>query len=401
MNYLVHIVLLIFIVLFTLTGIFSILSIVHFGKIKRPLVTIQDKYRTKLFHSLILEVIAVIISLAVIFIGKINNGIRNIDKITEWRVTADEWTLLSQSWINEPSGLCNSGLLGVDSRGGQFALAVDDDEADIFVIGSMFDNLGVMKALPFRAERPNDLEAICWDGDEWYYAITSHRRLGNGQAKTRKLLRFRIDPKLWLDPAYEIEADSKDISKTLYEYLITNGIIIDTVLWDKKSEPQAQWHPYALEIEGLSYINGDLIIGLKWPLDETENALLFRYNWEAGEFRGILRIALNGKGISALTFDPSKNILIVAANPPEKEREDNKEDYSLYLGESVGYVFKWINEKSELEFSHKLASVSHPNTRLEGIALLAGNEVWLAYDGPIWGLFKKSADEIELYSGNN
>lgn len=401
MEGLVSAVIIIIVILFALTGIAAILSVVRFGKDK-PLITIEKRYRDRLFNSLITEVVAVVIALGWLVVDQVRDNNREMQESNEWKVSIEEWIIASQSWIKEPSGLCNSNLRGTDSRRGPFALAVDDDEPDIFVIGSILDGLGVLKTLTFEKHEPNDLEAICWDENKWYYATTSHRRLGEGQDLTRMLLRFMIDPRRWKDPDYKIEAETRDIAQALYNYLKDScGIVIDTVLWNKKSKLGPQWHPYALEIEGLAHMNGDLLVGLKWPLDDSGKAILLAYNWETSAFIGHATLALNGKGISALAYDSEKANLVVIANPPQKERTNNRQDYEFYLGESVGYVFNWPHDQAEPSLSHKLAGVSYPNSKLEGIALVDGEEVWLAYDGPEHLLVKETVARVRLSPEND
>jgi len=400
MQSLVAVIMWILVGLFTLTGVVTLLSITRIGK-STQLITVDEKYRNTLFRTLLLEIVALVLTLGWFGVDIVKDSSRKEKEISQWKVSVEEWVSASQSWIKEPSGLCKSDLRGSDIRRAPFALAVDDDEPDIFVIGSIMEELGVVKTLSFDKYEPNDLEAICWDETKWYYAATSHRCIAGGYDLTRMLLRFIIDPRRWRDPEYELVPESRDISEVLYDYLKDScGVLVDRELWSGKSIPKPQWHPYALEIEGLTFRNGNLLIGLKWPLSDKDNAILVAYNWETNAITDHSMLDLNGKGISALSYDSEKNTLIVIANPPEKERTNDKQDYKMYLGESVGYVFNWPVNLDEPSFSHKMAGVAYPNSKLEGIAQVAEDELWLAYDGPEHLLAKTSASNIHLYPGD-
>jgi hypothetical protein len=223
--------------------------------------------------------------------------------------------------MHEPSGLTHTNLT---NNGNVIVMAVDDEQHGIFLLeGSSC--IQVYGPIRFKFEGsegkdPNDLEAVCFDGLN-YYAITSHRRLGDNHRPVRRLLRFSIDKK-WKTDDYTIPVQTdnlRDLSVQLKDFLRQQGITVPEGQWEDKKHDSL--HPYALEIEGLASWGKSLFLGLKWPLYNGK-AILLQYDWAENRFTGdVVLLSLGGKGISALAFDASNALLYVAANPPEKAYE--------------------------------------------------------------------------------
>lgn len=386
MNTFLWTVLVVFMCLFLATGFLTLLGIVRFGPRRRALVTIEESYLNRLFTSLLLEVVAIGLSVVTIAVNQLRGTVdgikRTTDELNEFRTSLNESLRMTSSWLNEPSGLTTTSLAGSGEAHKPFGLAVDDEKPDLFVVEKVLDNLRVRKVIELSDQKPKDLEAITWDREKFYYATTSFRQLGEEGEPYRKLLRFKVDSKRWVDSDYEIATETRDFSAKLGAFLVANHIPVDWERWSQpQAPPQKDWHPWQLEIEGLAVCNDELVIGLKWPLTPQKEAILLTYNWAQDEFREFHPLDLNGKGISDLAYDPEHNLLFVAANPPEKEREKVREDESRYLGESSIQVFDWADSARQPKFRSKLQGFNRPRAKLEGIAII-GDDLWLAYDGP-------------------
>jgi hypothetical protein len=206
----------------------------------------------------------------------------------------------------------------------------------------------------------------------------------------RKLLRFHLDPNAWTN-ADRIHADVRDVATNLYQFLAHADVLVDTNKW--AIHERGNSHPFALEIEGLAYRDGNLLMGLKWPLAKGD-ALILVYSWEQATFKAIERVPLRERGISELAYDARNGRLFVVANPPERERTDHPEDAMNCFGESIVYVFQWPLGVKIPAFSHKIGKFARPLAKLEGLALL-GKEVWLSFDGPKPGLARHPLIELD------
>lgn len=388
----------IIVILFALTGVATLFAVVRFGPNGTPLLSIREPYLRKLFTFLLLEVLTIALSIAYISVSRLDEATSAVQEVTsELRASAAEWDDISKSWLNEPSGITNSNLQGYQDKQGPFGLAVDDEEPNIFVLEAVDHQLRVRRTISIMNEDPDDFEAITWDQSEWYFAVTSHRQLEPEGAQSRKLLRFKIDPRKWVDIDYKITAQGRDLSEKLENYLALHQIALDRKIWVTRSPAVDQWHPWAIEIEGLTIRHGQLLIGLKWPLSADHRALILVYDWNKDEFIGYQELNLNSMGISDLAYDGQKDLLIVAANPPEKDRDHNDEDERLYLGESTVHVFHWPSSESSPKRISKVAALARTKSKLEGITLV-GNELWLAYDKPNYALMRRPITELDLGS---
>ena len=372
-----------FMILFFATGICTLLAIMKFGPNQKTIIVINQRYLNRLFTSLLLEVVTIGIAVGAITVKELRQSTQDISKAVKelrqstqdiskaakdlkaFTVTLEEFLVNTRSWINEPSGLTSSNLIGSAEAKGPFALAVDDEEPEIYVVEKVSNYLRVRRALPLSDEIPEDLEAITFDGQRYYYATTSFRQLGTDGQNSRKLLKFEIDNRRWVDIDYSIKTEVRDISNKLGTFLKNHDIQINVKDWSKKQSPTEDWHPWALEIEGISVRNSDLLIGLKWPLNSSKNAIIVSYNWDTDEFKNIYEVDLSGKGITDLFFDPGKSHLLVAANPPAKEKDNNTADERNLLGESAIYAFNWRDFSKDPIFLNKVPSVARTKAKLE------------------------------------
>lgn len=382
-----------FVFIFGATALTTLLGIARFGRSRKALVHIEPKYLNALVFSFLLEIVGIVVGFgAVLFDARaqVPGPAPSIELFPSVQAQ------LAQSAMNEPSGLTACALEGYTDSQSPFALGVDDEENEVFVICKQGNALGIVRALPLALEGEpegmlavRDLESITWDGSETYYAAGSHRSLSAGEVGTRKLLRFTVDPEHWTDRDYRILCEPRDVSIPLGAFLETQGVPIDEELWSKKSEACDDWHPWALEIEGLAVSDGKLLCGLKWPLTSEGRAIVVEYDWEKDAFTRSWFLPLDkGRGISELTLDPARHELWVVGNPPAKERDGEPGDVHALMGESVVYVFAWGGETPRVK--RKVANMAKELSKLEGLAIVprptGGTELWLGYDGPKYAL---------------
>jgi hypothetical protein len=309
---------------------------------------------------------------------------------------------LAKAAMKEPSGLCSSGLSDESDGPGALALAVDDDRSTVFVLARQADgSLGAVRALPISIGGSsnedmeiNDLESITWDRAKYYFAAGSHRSSASKQAKTRHLLRLTIDPAHWADANYTVASEDRDIGAALVAYLHTQGVVVSEEKWKKDADPPANgdWHPYAMEIEGLAVRKDRLLLGLKWPLKDDGAAIVVEYDWSDGPNGKFTRIWFLGldsqQGISELTYDSDASQLLVVGNLPAKVREGDSGDDKRLTGKSVVYTFDDSGDKFTLK--SKTAALGRDGAKLEGLAIMpngkGGVDLWLGYDGRTSGL---------------
>ncbi len=153
-------------------------------------------------------------------------------------------TLDVATMLNEPSGLCPSGITGKEKP---FALAVHDETPYIYIIqriSSFTDkdtkeecdqgltvNRKILRFIKpdgneyYEKEDIDDLEAITYDAkNDRYFAITSHRKTPEKSEESEKspdcvLIRFKIDKDKWNDPSYNIRPDNVIEKSSILEFI--------------------------------------------------------------------------------------------------------------------------------------------------------------------------------------
>jgi hypothetical protein len=382
------------IVLFTIVNIFNIKPFVRWC-------TVKPVYEEKLFSALIAEIIILCLTVA----GVAFDDRKSISKVRDEAVrtlelSLDAWEAASRSWLNEPSGLSHSGLQSQDSDE-PILIGVDDEESAVFVLETRAGRFPLVRSLlvletPDGESVADDLEAITYDGSQYYYAISSHRLLGEKKKakRSRRLLQFEIPSKKWHDGYHKIVvnfASTWDLTslpagrQNLEEFLNEQGITVKD--WKLASD---SWPKYGLEIEGLAYYGGKLFIGLKWPLD-SEKGLLVTYRVKDQIFEDVCRLDLRESddqephGISALAVYGER--LIVASNPPQKVDKESSPASAQYYGQSRLWAFS-ISEMSQdepmclngLRGAYIALGPNDRDAKLEGIAV-SGSSLYLAFEG--------------------
>jgi hypothetical protein len=304
-----------------------------------------------------------------------------------WEGRRDAWATASAVELDEPSGIVPLGEVApwtsFDRWRPPLLVAVDDDEADLFVLRVLDESLGKYGVLErlnlgFNRSRLNDLEAVTYDPTaRRYWAVTSHRSGRGDQKRQRHLLEFSFD---WYsgNPRPVVQSDV-DLGEALVKRLKASSGL-DDELWSN-AEPSR----YALEVEGLAARDGRLTIGLNWPL-WGDDAIVLEYDTRERSLGSARRLPLKhgetAHGVSALVWHGQD--LWVAANPPDKGRRDSINHASwLFVCRGSGVLER--------------ADVREPNTRLEGLAI-TGDRLVVAYEGrrPLIG--KRRIADIKLES---
>ncbi|MEM7164216.1 MAG: hypothetical protein AAF581_02060 [Planctomycetota bacterium] len=369
------VVLIVFIVIFVATAALALLAVARFGPRKTSLVTIDSKYLWPLFTALLLETVGLVLALGSVALDGIRSSSADLNdsskRIEELLGTLDDMT---RHMINEPSG-----IVAFSDQGQLHGIIVDDEEPDLILVGPVKDDLLYRRTIPIKDLEPVDIEAITYDGAKWFYATTSFRQLGEEGKPARKLMRFELDAD-WHREDYQVVAESRDVAAKLQAFLQKHGVTIEEEAWRHRADAAANWHPWQLEVEGAAVREGRLVLGLKWPLTSNNEAILVEYSWADGEFAGFHQLDLQGHGVSDLCYESRTGRLVVASNPPAKERRENLDDERAYLGNSLLRTFSWKVGQPQLKLESTV-SAAQRRAKLEGVAVTE-KEVWLTYDGP-------------------
>ncbi len=329
---------------------------------------------------------------------KIERDINNLDTATQ------SWKNITLDILNEPSGLS---VFGNKSKyEPPMAVAIDDEFNGVFILQSIGQDIALRKLLRFDKIRTKnkisnfeikDLEAITFDPkSDTYFAVASHRKLDS--SKVMKMVRFKIDPKKYSDPNYKIEILKENIFQDLYkgihiqlkklglastrnddQDITRDDFYIADRKWSKKHENKSTF--YALEIEGAAIVGNKLLLGLKYPLDKANNAIIFEFLLKTiGKLPNVVSFDLGNKmGITALEFDDKKQNLLIAANSANRFKEGSKNGVSKEM--AFGHSFILVYLKNENGYK-KVGSVlrARKNAKLEGLAIVQ-DELWLTYEG--------------------
>jgi len=347
--------------------------------------------------------------------------------------------LLTLLHLREPSGLA-------PSRDGR-AIAVHDELEQVFILHTKDLDDPREDRLPFATEAAipldfdakggiRDLEGIAYDGEKWYFAMSSHREIDD--RNVFRLVRFSIDWERRTSIDYTISATSAYLDR--HDFVVGLARSLRDAGLDVKPDPDARrfpdvdkdtkakvagrkWHSkgkaphrYAVELEGIAYRREpeELLIGVRFPLSGADGtsgeALLLRCPIDRDasgvpsvrepsllqtlDLKGKYNGATASYGISDLAYDPATERLYVAANPPGKASTDVPEDAGRYTGRSLIYRFDLDPSSRNQRFvPHREGPyrVGEPGTKLEGLAVV-GDDLWLSYeaDRPVFRKYRIS-----------
>lgn len=201
--------------------------------------------------------------------------------------------------IYEPSGVqqLSDGRILVVEDEAKRALSVMSLGED----GTLVENPSLDLMLTRSFGRPlNDLEGLTTDDQDRIYAITSHstNKEGIRDASREQLLRF--------------EVNGSGLKNVAYHTSLRDELAGNFYLQDQISEMAGEQVNFdKLNIEGLSFHNGQLLLGLRAPKAMDSSIVVPIINpvsifdfGEAAQFGDPILLDLAGGGIRALSFDP-------------------------------------------------------------------------------------------------
>ncbi|MBA3570451.1 MAG: hypothetical protein H0W34_00425, partial [Pyrinomonadaceae bacterium] len=126
------------------------------------------------------------------------------------------------------------------------------------------------------------------------------------------------------------------------------GINIDYDQWQNGTKGKDAKNEFAVEIEGLAWVEGKLWIGLKWPLLKDGKAILLALSSDGNGIESCHPVNLGGRGISDLFYARETRTVYIAANPPGKPEDEPAErartDRKALYGDSA--IFRYTLDKT-------------------------------------------------------
>ncbi len=171
----------------------------------------------------------------------------------------------------------------------------------------------------------DDLEDIAWDGRDTYYAVTSHRHLLPQEDRSRRKKSHGTECtlasfKLAATDAGIVVSNARIITQELLASIRELGVF-PSIDWNKSKV--FSWRSLAttwqLDIEGLAFVDGRLLLGFKNPIEDG-HATILSYDPATDALAVAARLDLGGHGILGLHFDPESDRLFLLSNDPLKHR---------------------------------------------------------------------------------
>lgn len=234
-------------------------------------------------------------------------------------------TLSAGALPSELSSLCRvePGL------GENLFLASSDESSDLSLW--TFDASGrVARLTTLKLEVPlpdgstcrlDDIEGLAWDGGTTYFAVASHRQIVAAADRRRlektggtecALVSFRLRG---TEQGIDL-VEPKLVSSTLLPQ-IRELDLFETVNWhhDRSLEWRHLAKEWQIDIEGLTWVDGRLLLGFKNPVEEGR-ATILAYDPAHDRLTVAARPNLNGQGILDMTWDSSTGRLLILSNDP-------------------------------------------------------------------------------------
>jgi hypothetical protein len=191
----------------------------------------------------------------------------------------------------------------------------------------------------------DDLEDLAWDGGEWYFAVSSHRHLvpeedAARMAKSRgtecAIVRFQLARSGDRIVVSHAETVASDLLATIRELGVFESI-------DWTASKVFRWRrlvkSWQLDVEGLAYVDGALLLGFKNPVEQGR-ATILSYDLATGSLSLAARPNLGGHGILGLDYDAAQDRLLVLSNDPLKHA----------YGDSLLWVATRADDESTWQF---------------------------------------------------
>lgn len=236
--------------------------------------------------------------------------------------------------IYEPSGVQQL----VDGR----LLVVEDESTRAFRLLTPLTHQKIAESKPLDVlsdvafqRRLNDLEAITQGNDGFLYAITSHKKNGNGNRKKSReqLIRFKISGNKLTDVS-----------------MITNLVdAIDASNVLEKITKKGKQSIHKIDIEALSFDkNNNLLIGLRKPKARGKSIILrvknpvaiFNHQQEIKIDEKAILLDLYGGGIRAMRYIPKLNGYLLANEVKSKKDTALKQSQLSFWDGHLDHIVK-------------------------------------------------------------
>lgn len=162
----------------------------------------------------------------------------------------------------------------------------------------------------------NDLEGLASVDDKSFYAMTSHGLTKKGKRKPEreKLMLISNEGAMTVKKSWSLR---EDILQYLHQNLSPEI--------NFKEVSSAVPDEGGLNVEGLAYQSGKLIMGLRSPVTKTGEAIILVFSVADQKFISHQKLKLDGKGIRSLETS-EKGILVISGST-----NDSQETFGLHL----------------------------------------------------------------------
>ncbi len=180
----------------------------------------------------------------------------------------------------------------------------------------------------------DDLEDLSWDGRDTYYAVSSHRhivpqedaaRLAKSHGTECALVSFQLAK---ADDDIAV-INARSVTRDLLPKIRKLGVF-PSIDWSNSKA--FMWRGFSksfqLDIEGLAYVDGKLLLGFKNPI-ESGRATILSFDPKTEELSVAARPDLGGQGILALHYELAIDRLCLLSNNSLKHRYG---DSCLWVG---------------------------------------------------------------------
>ena len=230
-----------------------------------------------------------------------------------------------------PAELSSLAALPPSFGTGLFLASSDEDRALTLCSVDESGNAAFRGKLPLSVRLPSgvslkldDLEDLAFDGVKTYFAATSHREFSN-EKESRRLKRSAGTERALV--SFELEqsatgiriVNARMVCSDLLERIRDRGVFETVNFHHSKTftwrHLTSSWQ---VDLEGLAYVDGRLLLGFKNPVEDGRTAIL-SYDPGSGEVKLCGRYDFGGQGIHSLTYDRERDRLLAVTNDPFKE----------------------------------------------------------------------------------
>ncbi len=276
-----------------------------------------------------------------------------------------------------------------EQLGAGLYLAGSDDERKLYLWRFSSKGQPICKqVLPMKVELDGDkhyeltdLEDLAWDGVDTYYAVGSHRHLlpKENEARLKEsrlecaIVSFQIER---TDDRFVI-TNARTVTRDLLQEIRAQNIF-PSVNW--KRSKIFRWESkdfnWQIDIEGLAYVDGQLLLGFKNPIEDGKSTIL-SFDIATNRVCVAARANLRGQGILALDYDLVTEQLFVVTNHPYKHCFGDSCLWVGTRGGTDGNTWRFAAEPNYI-LEHAAANLGR---KASGITR-SGNNFIVSFDDP-------------------